>query len=31
MNRYAGGDDSEFNEAVKLLQDQGMIVEGLDK
>ncbi len=31
MNRYAGGDDSEFNEAVKLLQDQGMIVEGLEK
>lgn len=31
MDRYAGGDDSEFNEAVKLLQDQGMIVEGLDK
>jgi hypothetical protein len=31
MNRYAGGDDSEFNEAVQLLQDQGMIVEGLDK
>lgn len=31
MNRYAGGGDSEFNEAVKLLQDQGMIIEGLDK
>lgn len=30
MNRYAAGDD-EFNEAVKLLQDQGMVVEGLDK
>lgn len=30
MNRYAGG-DNEFDEAVKLLQDQGMIVEGLDK
>lgn len=30
MNRYAAGDD-EFNEAVKLLQDQGMIVEGLDE
>lgn len=31
MNRYAGGDDSDFNEAVKLLQDQGMVIEGLEK
>ena len=27
MNRYSNADDAEFNEAVKTLEDVGMIVE----